>query len=226
MTDFSPVRALAFDYYGTIADKTALAAVIDETYPGQGQAFAKLWFAQTQRYCFQNGMMERHIPWSDLTRAAFKFTAEEMALDIDSATRERWIEADIRLPVYAEAPAALERLARRFSLHVLSMGSPWMIERSQENAGIAAYFTSIISAEPYKVYKPGKAAYALGVSEIGVTAHEVAFVSGNSFDVIGAGNFGYPTIWVRRYAQALDDLGLTPDLVVTNLNQMADQLAA
>lgn len=171
-------------------------------------------------------MMGRHIPWSELTKAAFKFTAEELKLDVDDATRDAWIAADTRLPVYAEAPAALARLAAKFGLHVLSMGSPWMIEQSQQNAGIVEHFTSVISAEPHKVYKPGHAAYELGVTAIGVAAHEVAFVSGNSFDVIGAKNYGYPTIWVRRYGQALDDLGLQPDLVVSDLGEMADRLGA
>ncbi|MBT6095506.1 MAG: haloacid dehalogenase type II [Rhodospirillaceae bacterium] len=226
MTDFTAVKALAFDYFGTIADKTALAGEIDTHLPGQGQAFAKLWFAQTQRYCFQNGMMERHIPWSELTKAAFKFTAEELGLDINDATRDAWIEADTRLPTYAEADTALARLAARFDLYVLSMGSPWMIEQSQQNAGIDQHFKRVISAEPFKVYKPGKAAYELGVSEIGASANEVAFVSGNSFDVIGASNYGYPTIWIRRYGQALDDLGLEPDLVVGNLAEMAERLGA
>lgn len=226
METFKEVKALAFDYYGTIADKTALAGEIETRLPGQGLAFTKLWFAQTQRYCFQLGQMGRHIPWSELTKAAFKFTAEEMGLKLDDKTRDQWIEADAHLPVYGEAAAALARLAERFDLYVLSMGSPWMIEQSQKNAGIEAHFKRVISAEPYKVYKPGHAAYKLGVDEIGVTAAEVAFVSGNSFDVIGAKNYGYPTIWVRRYGQALDDLGITPDLIVKNLDEMADKLGA
>jgi 2-haloacid dehalogenase len=226
MEKFSRVKALAFDYYGTIADKIALAGEIDARLPGQGAAFAKLWFAQTQRYCFQNGMMGRHIPWSELTKAAFKFASEEMGLTVDDATRDAWIEADATLPVYTEAADALARLAARFDLYVLSMGSPWMIEQSQRNAGIETLFKRVISAEPHKVYKPGSAAYKLGVDEIGVSADEVAFVSGNSFDVIGASNYGYPTIWVRRYGQALDDLGLEPDLVVKDLDEMADRLGA
>lgn len=222
----SRIKALAFDYYGTIADKTALAGEIDAAFPGKGAAFVKLWFAQTQRYCFQNGMMGRYIPWSDLVKAAFKFTCAELGLQIGDDMRDRWIEADTRLPVYPEAAAALARLARRFKLYVLSMGSPWMIAKSQANAGIAQHFSGLISAEPQKIYKPGKAAYELGVNAIGVGADAVAFVSGNSFDVIGAKNYGYPTIWVRRYGQALDDLGLVPDLIVGDLSEMADKLGA
>lgn len=226
MGGFDRVKALAFDYYGTIADKTALAGEIDAAFPGTGAAFVKLWFAQTQRYCFQNGMMGRHVPWGELVKAAFKFTCAELGLTVGDDLRDRWIEADTRLPVYSEAPAALPRLAARFDLYVLSMGSPWMIEKSQANAGIARHFKGLISAEPHRVYKPGKAAYELGVRAIGVAADEVAFVSGNSFDVIGAKNYGYPTVWVRRYGQALDDLGLTPDLIVKDLNATADALGA
>ena len=226
MCDFSSVRAIAFDYYGTIANKIALAAEIDAIFPGRGKAFCKLWFAQTQRYCFQSGLMGRHIPWSELTQAAFKFTVQEMSIDIDDAIRDRWVEADSRLPVYPEAPAALARLAKRFDLHVLSMGSPGMIEQSQKNAGIASQFKSVISIEHHKIYKPSKAAYEIGVREIGVQPNEISFVSGNSFDVIGAKNYGYPTIWVRRYSQPLDGLGLTPDLIVENLNEMAERLEA
>lgn len=226
MSEFDRVKALAFDYYGTIADKTALAAEIDAAFPAKGNAFVKLWFAQTQRYCFQNGMMGRYLPWNELVKAAFKFTCSELGLTVGDEQRDRWIEADTRLPVYAEASAALPRLASRFDLYVLSMGSPWMIEKSQAKAGIARHFKGLISAEPFKIYKPAKAAYELGIRQIGVAAAELAFVSGNSFDVLGAKNYGYPTVWVRRYGQALDDLGLVPDLIVKDLSEMADKLGA
>ena len=226
MIDPNCIKALAFDYYGTIADKLSLADEIDVSFPGHGAAFTRLWFAQTQRYCFQNGMMERHIPWSELTVAAFNFACQEMDMTVSDKVRDQWIEADTRLPVYREAPAALARLAARFDLYVLSMGSPWMIEKSQARSGIASYFKGIISAEPHKVYKPGRAAYELGQREIGIEIEELSFVSGNSFDVIGAANYGYPTIWVRRYGQILDELGIKPDLVVADLNEMADRLEA
>ena len=224
MTDFTRVKSLAFDYYGTIADKQALAAEIDDRFPGHGAAFAKLWFAQIQRYCFQMGQMERHITWDELTIASFNFACADMGLEVSDALRDQWIEADTRLPVYSEAPEALARLAARFDLYVLSMATPWMIEKSQANAGIAEHFKDVISAEPHKVYKPGRAAYEVGQRKIGVEAEELGFVSGNSFDVIGAANFGYPTIWVRRYGQALDELGQEPDLVVKNLTEMAEAL--
>ena len=130
MIDPNRIKALAFDYYGTIADKRSLAAEIDVNFPGYGAAFTKLWFAQTQRYCFQNGMMERHIPWSELTIAAFNFACQEMDMTVSDKLRDQWIEADTRLPVYREAPAALARLGARFDLYVhlfaLLSGLDWI----------------------------------------------------------------------------------------------------
>ena len=226
MTDFKRIKALAFDYYGTIADKRALAGLIDESFPGQGQAVAKLWFATLQRYAFQNGMMDRYIPWDELTKAAFKFAAADLGLDVSDGLRDELIAADVSLPTFPESARALERLAARFKLYVLSMGKPGMIAASQKTAGIDGCFADIITTQDRQVYKPGRPAYELGVERIGLPADEIAFVSGNSFDVIGSKSFGFPTIWVRRYGQPLDDFGLEPDLIVADLEDMADALEA
>jgi len=226
MTDISNIEALAFDYYGTIADKQGLAEEIDTVFPGKGKPFTQIWFATIQRYCFQNGMMKRFIPWSKLTKAAFKIAAHDMDMQVGDDLRDTWIDADTRLPAYAEASISLVRLAARYRLYVLSMGSPRMIEQSQKSAGIDGHFTSILSTETDRVYKPSAAAYEIGVREIGLSKDKIGFVSGNSFDVIGAGNFGYPTIWVRRYGQPLDDFGVFPDIVVGDLLEMAEKLDA
>ncbi len=227
MTDFSNVKALAFDYFGTIGNKQALASMVDGHFPGKGTAFMKLWFATIQRYCFQNGMMERYTPWEDLTKAAFKLAAFESEMDVPDDLRDELIAADEKLPVYDDAHDGLFRLANKYHLYVLSMGSAAMIKKSQDNSAIAGFFVDILTTQEAAVYKPGRRAYEVGVEAIGMPADQIGFVSGNSFDVLGSKNFGFPTIWVRRYGQPLDDLGSAePDLVVGDLEEMADALGA
>lgn len=226
MTDFSGVKALAFDYFGTIGNKQALASTVDAHFPGKGTEFMRHWFATLQRYCFQNGMMGRYTPWDDLTKAAFKLAAFDTGLSFSDDLRDELIAADETLPVYDDAHEALPRLADKYYLYVLSMGSPWMIRKSQDNSAIAGYFADILTTQEAQVYKPGRQAYQVGIDAIGRPPAEIGFVSGNSFDVIGSKNFGLPTIWVRRYGQPLDDLGPEPDLVVGDLSEMADALGA
>lgn len=224
--DVSGIRALAFDYYGTIGDKQGLATVIDRHFPGRGAALAKLWFATCQRYCFQNGMMRRYMPWNQLTRSALAFAAADLGLELSADARDELIAADAAVPIYPEASDALARLAGCCRLYVLSMGAPAMIEASQTEAGIAEHFSGVITTQTAEVYKPAADAYALGEREIGLDRRAIGFVSGNSFDVIGARHYGYPTFWVRRYNQPLDPLGIEPDLIVADLTKLADAMGA
>ena len=218
------LRALTFDHYGTLFDKEAVSGFIDAQIPGRGLELARLWFKTTQQYCWLNGMMGRHQTWDDLTRRALEYSFRSEGLDLDPGLADALIDADIHLPPYAEVPAALARLAQDFDLWVLSMGSPWMIEKSQKKAGIGHLFKGIISAEQAKVYKPARAAYGLAERMLGLSSEQIGFVSSNSFDVMGSANYGYPTFWVNRRGLILDLLGPKPDIEVPDLMALAERL--
>ena len=158
MSDFSNIKALAFDHYGTLFDKHAVWKVIEEDFPGHGDELARLWFRTIKKYCWLSGLMERYLTWDDLTRRALTFAGKSLSLEVTEALHEKLIAADLILDPFPEVPAALERLATKLDLYVLTMASPWMIEASQKNAGVEHLFKKVISSEPYKVYKPGNRA--------------------------------------------------------------------
>lgn len=218
------LRALTFDHYGTLFNKEAVSSLIDGRAPGRGLELARQWFQTTQRYCWLNGMMGRHQTWDELTRRALGYVFRCGDLELDPGLADALIDADVNLPPYAEVPEALERLARRFDLWVLSMGSPWMIEASQERAGVRHLFKGIISAEQARIYKPAPGAYGLAEQKLGIAKQEIGFVSSNSFDVMGSANYGYPTFWVNRRGLPLDLLGPKPGLEVPDLMALADHL--
>ena len=84
----------------------------------------------------------------------------------------------------------------------------------------------MISTEPLKLYKPGRPSYDAGVQAIGRPKAEIGFVSSNSFDVIGAKSYGFPTFWVNRGGAPLDELGPEPDLIAADLEALATALGA
>ena len=224
MNCFDDLQALAFDHYGTLFNKTAIAEMLEQHVPNRGHEFATFWFRTMQRYCFQNGMMERYQTWDELTRSALSYSANWYGVTLSDTVQRQLIAADLRLPPYPEVAAALERLSSRFQLFVLSMASHNMLLETQRHAGTEHYFTGIISGDQRRVYKPSKSAYQLGVDEIGLPREKIGFVSSNSFDVIGAANFGYTTFWVNRSGEPLDELGLRPHWIGRDLLQLADAL--
>ena len=46
---------------------------------------------------------------------------------------------------------------------------------------------------------------------------DVVFAAFGGSDAAGAKAFGYPTVWVNRFNQPLEELGLHQDRTVTNL---------
>jgi 2-haloacid dehalogenase len=55
-----------------------------------------------------------------------------------------------------------------------------------------------------------------------IRSEEVAFLSANTWDVSGGGNYGYNTIWVNRNKAIFDNLDYKPKNEVSNLTQLLD----
>jgi 2-haloacid dehalogenase len=226
LNNFNDIKALAFDHYGTLFDKHAVHTVIEEDFPGHGEEMAKIWFLTIKKYCWLSGLMERYLTWDDITKRALTFAGKSLSLDVTDELHEKLIAADLILSPFPEVPAALERLAAKLDLYVLTMASTWMVEASQKNAGVEHLFKKVISSEPHQAYKPGNKAYDLGVDEIGLPKEQIGFVSGNSFDVMGAAHYGFPVFWINRTGRPLDELGPQPDWIGRGLDEMATVLGA
>lgn len=218
------VRALAFDHYNTIVDKLAIKKTIDGVFPGHGATLSELWFRKLKEYCWLSGLMERYRPWDELTEQSLTYACKALSLDVPKDLHRKLMDADLLLPPFPEVPQALATLASRYSLVVLTMASAWMVERSLEHTGLRKHFQRVISGESIKTYKPSKRVYEMASQELGMPKEQIGFVSGNSFDVIGSKNFGYPTFWLNRVGELLDELDPKPDLITRDLAELAHTL--
>ncbi len=79
---------------------------------------------------------------------------------------------------------------------------------------------------PRRGQTTARGAYTIGAQEIGLPKAQIGFGSSNSFDVMGSANFGFPTAWVNRTGEPLDKLGPVPDLVIPDLERLAEALGA
>ena len=55
-------------------------------------------------------------------------------------------------------------------------------------------------------------------------ASEITFLSANTWDVSGGGNFGYNAIWVNRFNSQFDNLDYLPKRQIDNLLKLLDIL--
>ena len=55
-----------------------------------------------------------------------------------------------------------------------------------------------------------------------IQKNEIAFLSANTWDVSGGGNYGYNAIWVNRNNNIFDNLDYKPKNEIKNLKQLLD----
>ncbi len=99
-----------------------------------------------------------------------------------------------------------------------------MLEAAVAHAGLGPHLRAVISVDAVRRFKPAPEVYALGPARLGLSKESLGFVSSNCWDVIGARAYGFPVIWVNRGQAPLDRLGLTPDLEVRDLEELARAL--
>ena len=83
-------------------------------------------------------------------------------------------------------------------------------------------FDDLFSIEEVGVYKPDSKVYDMPIKKYQIKSAEVAFLSANTWDVSGGGNYGYNSIWVNRNKTIFDNLDYKPKNEVNNLTQLLD----
>ena len=83
-------------------------------------------------------------------------------------------------------------------------------------------FDDIFSIEDVGIYKPDSRVYDIPTKKYQIQKNEVAFLSANTWDVSGGGNYGYHAIWVNRNNNIFDNLDYKAKNEVKNLNHLLD----
>jgi len=80
----------------------------------------------------------------------------------------------------------------------------------------------LLSTDANDTYKPDPRAYHLGNDRVHLAKQDIVFAAFGGWDAAGAKSFGYLTIWVNRFNQPVEELGLQPDHIVTDLQGVLD----
>ena len=217
------VNGIVFDLYGTIVDVGAVAEACKEVAPDP-IAFNNQWRAKQLEYTFLRTLMGDYRDFWKVTEESLEFAVQRFAIQITAEQRQRLMEAWLHPSPYREVSTALTRLKEKYSLSVLSNGTPEMLQSGLDRTGLRAHFQWILSADAVKLYKPSFEVYQLAIQHTGLRKDELLFVSSNSWDVLGAKCFGFNVCWINRTGAPLDTLGHKPDLIVENFNDLTQAL--
>ncbi len=215
------IKSVVFDAYGTLFDVNSAAEKCKDKIGDRWEEFANFWRTTQLEYTWLRSLMKRHRNFWEITEDSLDKSMK--IFNIDKSMRNELLNLYKILSPYPEVKQVLNNLKKRkFKLAILSNGTPALLRELVTSNGLNNFFDDLFSIEEVKVYKPHSKVYEIPVKKYDLKADEIFFLSANTWDVSGGGNYGYNSIWVNRNKSVFDILDYKPKNEINNLSQLLD----
>ena len=213
------IKAIIFDAYGTLFDVNSAAEKCKDKIGEKWERFANFWRTTQLEYTWLRSLMDRHKDFWQVTEDSLDKSMK--AFDIDPSMRNELLNLYKVLSPFEEVPETLKTLKeKKFKLAILSNGTPSLLDELVKSNHLDNLFDDIFSIEQVGIYKPSYRVYDMPIKKYDINKSEVAFLSANTWDVSGGGNYGYQSIWVNRNNNIFDNLDFRPKYQITDLNKL------
>ena len=216
-------KAVIFDAYGTLFDVNSAAEKCKDKIGSKWEAFANFWRTTQLEYTWLRSLMKRHKNFWDITEDSLDKSIK--VFNINKNMKNELLSLYKILSPYPEVKGVLEDLKKKnFKLAILSNGTLDLLNELVESNKLNNLFDDLFSIEEVKIYKPDPRVYELPIKKYKIKSDEITFLSANTWDVSGGGNFGYNSIWVNRHNSVFDILDFQPKNEISNLTQLLDKV--
>ena len=217
------IKAIIFDAYGTLFDVNSAAEKCKSKIGDKWENFANYWRKTQLEYTWLRSLMDRHKDFWQITEDSLAKSMK--AFNINSEMKNELLDLYKVLSPYPEVKETLKKLKeKKYKLAILSNGTPSLLNELVKSNSLNNLFDDIFSIEEVKIYKPSSMVYDMPIKKYNIKKEEVAFLSANTWDVSGGGNYGFSSIWVNRNNNIFDYLDYKPKKEISELNQLLDIL--
>jgi 2-haloacid dehalogenase len=216
---------ISFDCYGTLVDWEAgissfltqileqkrVVADVAEVFKAREDVEFELIQGAYRRY--------REILSLSLKEAFYRFS-----IPYDNRDGEQLAESVANWPVFMGTRPALEKLAEKSRLAIISNIDNEIIERTRESIGVN--FSLTVTAQDARAYKPSTKPFELALKRLGCKSKDVLHVSsGFRYDMPPAHALGFRTAWINRKGEK-KPAAHQPDYEFQSLTQLADSFGS
>ena len=212
-------KAIIFDAYGTLFDVNSAAEKCKDKIGDKWEGFANYWRTTQLEYTWLRSLMKRHKDFWQITEDSLEKSMKKF--NINNNMRNELLNLYKVLSTFSEVKETLQNLKQKnFKLAILSNGTPELLDHLVSTNNLENIFDDIFSIEEVKIYKPDSRVYDLPIKKFKFRKDEIVFLSANTWDVSGAGNYGFNSIWVNRSNNIFDSLDFKPNIEIKSLNEL------
>ena len=215
------VKAIIFDAYGTLFDVNSAAEKCKDKIGDKWEGFANFWRTTQLEYTWLRSLMKKHKDFWQVTEDSLDKSMK--AFNIDPSMRNELLNLYKILSPFKEVPEVLKALKEKnYKLAILSNGTPTLLNELVKSNNLEKIFDDLFSIEQVGIYKPNSKVYDMPIKKYQIQKNDVIFLSANTWDISGAGNYGYNSIWVNRNKNIFDKLDYLPKNIIKDLNQLLE----
>ena len=217
------IKAIIFDAYGTLFDVNSAAEKCKDKIGDKWEGFANFWRTTQLEYTWLRSLMKRHKDFWQITEDSLDKSMK--TYKIDPTMKNELLNLYKSLSPYEEVDEVLIKLKEKnFKLAILSNGTPSLLNELVKSNKLENVFDDLFSIEQVGIYKPDSKVYDMPINKYQIEKNEVYFLSSNTWDVSGGGNYGYNSIWVNRNNNIFDKLDYSPKHQIKQLGELLDIL--
>ena len=215
------IKAIIFDAYGTLFDVNSAAEKCKGKIGDKWEDFANYWRTTQLEYTWLRSLMNRHKDFWKITEDSLDKSMK--FFKIDNSMRNDLLDLYKVLSPFSEVKETLNKLKKKdFKLAILSNGTPDLLGNLVKNNNLENIFDDIFSIEEVGIFKPDSKVYELPVNKYNIKKDEILFLSANTWDVSGGGNYGYNSVWVNRNKNIFDNLDYQPLDEIHDLSELLE----
>ena len=217
------IKAIIFDAYGTLFDVNSAAEKCRDRIGDKWESFANFWRTTQLEYTWLRSLMKRHKDFWQITEESLDKSIK--TYKIDPSMKNDLLDLYKALSPYEEVQEVLKKLKEKnFKLAILSNGTPFLLDGLVKSNNFENLFDDLFSIEQVGIYKPDSKVYDMPIKKYKIEKNDVVFLSANTWDVSGGGNYGYNSIWVNRNNNIFDNLDFVPKYEIKTLRDLLDIL--
>ena len=191
-------KIYVFDAYGTLFDVDHACKEMAIQIGDNWEKLSSIWRQKQLEYSWLHNSMNEYDSFWKITKDSLEYAMNSLSMNSVKIKNEL-LDLYFKIGAFEEVEEVLKKIKKnKIKTAILSNGSYDMLNSAVKNSKFDELITEVISVDECKKFKPHRDVYNLVIDKFNINKKNCIFFSSNCWDIHGASNFGFQTVWVNR----------------------------
>ena len=191
-------KIYVFDAYGTLFDVDHACKEMAIQLGDNWDKLSSIWRQKQLEYSWLHNSMKKYVSFWQITKDSLEYAMNSLSINSVKIKNEL-LDLYFKIGAFEEVEEVLKKIKKnKIKTAILSNGSYDMLNSEVKNSKFDELISEVISVDECKKFKPHRDVYNLVIDKFNINKNNCIFFSSNCWDIHGASNFGFQTVWVNR----------------------------